>query len=329
MAITEASLGLLGSLPSILLLSIALPLIVIAYYGAVWAYNIWLHPLSKYPGPLLARASPLWMVISYLHGKTPTELLKLHERYGPVVRTGPNELSYINTSQWKEIYGFKSNGQTEFVKDPQYHAAIKPNTSILNSNAQYHGYLRKLLAHGFSEKSLREQESVLKSFIDTLFRRLNEESRNGEQPVDIQRWYNFVSFDIIGYLTFGESFNCLTTGTFHTWVSIFFSIAKNFAYGQMSARLPYLIRGPFKRYFVPAKVTGDVVTLAALNEEKTNHRIENSPPVPDFMDKLVDAYKSGKLSDESLKENTQVLVAAGSETTATSLAGKPIGHPLL
>ena len=130
------------------------------------------------------------MVLSYFHGKTPTDLLKLHEKYGPVVRTGPNELSYINPAQWKEIYGFKPNGQTEFTKDPQYHAAIKPNLSILNSNAHYHGYLRKLLAYGFSEKSLREQESVLKGFIDTLFRRLHEEGRNGEQPVDIMTWYN-------------------------------------------------------------------------------------------------------------------------------------------
>ncbi|KAK5625774.1 hypothetical protein RRF57_001492 [Xylaria bambusicola] len=343
MAIAVALSRLFGLIPSIIVFSIiALPIAVIAYYATISAYNIWLHPLAKYPGPLLARAGPLWMIRSYFHGTMPAELLKLHERYGPVVRTSPNELSYINPIQWREIYGFKPHGQSEFVKDPIYHAALKPNISILNSDARHHGYLRRLLAHGFSEKSLRDQEPVLKAFVDTLFRRLREECGDGEKPVDIRNWYNFLSFDVISYLTFGESFNCLTTGTFHIWVAIFFSAARNFSYYQMSARLPSLIRGPFQRYFIPEKVKEDLATIYSLNEvrfrqinlgmgllvrllsnekEKTKHRLENNPSVPDFMDNLVDAYQSGKLSAESLKENTQILIGAGSETTATCLAG--------
>ena len=78
---------------------------------------------------------------------------------------------------------------------------------------------------------------------------------------------------------------------------------------------------PLTKYVLVIVLWGLLTGL--INEkEKTNHRIENNPPVPDFMDKLVDAYKSGKLSDESLKENTQVLIGAGSETTATALSGK-------
>ncbi|KAI1424161.1 averantin oxidoreductase [Xylaria sp. FL1777] len=322
MAITEGLASPSGLLPSIGILSIvALPLLVIAYYGAIWTYNIWLHPLSKYPGPLLAAASPLWMVLSYFYGRTPTDLLKAHEKYGPVIRTGPNELSYINPIQWREIYGFKGQGRPEFSKDPQYHSGLKPNTTIINSDKDYHGYIRKLLANGFSEKSLRNQEPILKGFVDTMFRRLHEECGNGERPLDIMNWYNFLLFDFIGYLTFGESFNCLTTGALHVWVGIFFSLAKSLSFSQMSARLPYLLRGPFLHKFVDAKVKEDRKTIIALNGEKIRHRLKNNPPVPDFMDKLVEAFNTGKISAEQLEGNGEILIAAGSETTATLLTG--------
>ncbi|KAI0458821.1 averantin oxidoreductase [Xylaria acuta] len=322
MATTKASSHLLSLLSSSWSLSITLvlfaPLVLtIVYYG----YNVWLHPLSKYPGPRLAAASPLWIVSSYFQGRTPTDLLRLHNQYGPVVRTGPNELSYVNPIQWREIYGYKPAGHVEFVKDPKYHSGLGGDPIILNADRNYHGYIRKLLAHGFSEKSLRDQEPILKEYIDTLFRRLHEECGNGEQAIDIMSWYNYLLFDFIGFLTFGESFNCLTTGTLHTWVGIFFSLAKSLSYYQMSSRLPFLLRRLFELQFIPRKIKGDIKMLKALNQEKIDQRLKNHPPVPDFMDKLVEAFNSGKMSPQQLEGNAQILIAAGSETTATLLSG--------
>ncbi|KAF2965734.1 hypothetical protein GQX73_g7855 [Xylaria multiplex] len=303
MAFTEASSHLLGVMPSVWILSIiALPVLTITYYGAILIYNIWLHPLSKYPGPILAKASPLWMAWSYFHGRTPVELQEIHKKYGPVVRIGPNDLSYINPIQWREIYGFKSHGQEEFSKDPRYHSGIEGEPIILNADKTYHGYIRKLLAHGFSEKSLRDQESILKGFVDTLFRRLHEECQDGEKTIDIVNWYNFLLFDFIAYLTFGESFDCLTTGTLHTWVGTFFSLVKSLSYYQISSRLPFFLRPLFIMQFVPKKIKGDLKTLKALNE-------------------LVEAFNMGKMSPQQLQGNAQILLAAGSETTATLMSG--------
>ncbi|RYC65673.1 hypothetical protein CHU98_g552 [Xylaria longipes] len=261
------------------------------------------------------------MVSSYFSGRTPTDLLRLHNQYGPVVRTAPNELSYINPIQWREIYGYKPTGQVEFPKDAKYHSGVKSDPIILNADRHYHGYIRKLLAHGFSEKSLRDQEPVLKEYVDTLIRRLHEECGNGEQVIDIASWYNYLLFDFIGFLTFGESFNCLVTGTLHIWVDIFFSLARSLSYHQMSARLPFLLRRLFEFQFIPRKVKGDLMTLKALNEEKIGYRLNNDRLVPDFMDKLVEAFKSDKMSLQQLDGNAQILMLAGSETTATLLSG--------
>lgn len=52
------------------------------------------------------------------------------------------------------------------------------------------------------------------------------------------------------------------------------------------------------------------------------HRLQTESTVPDFMDKLITSYNSGKMSFEQLSGNSQILIAAGSETTATLLSGQ-------
>jgi cytochrome P450 len=121
----------------------------------------------------------------------------LHNRYGPVVRTSPNELSYIGPELWKEIYGHKSAGEEEFAKDKNYHAGIKGEPVILNADKEYHSYLRKLLAHGFSEKALRGQEPVIQRYVDLLIQKLHEVGQDGSVPVDMLAWYNVSVKDLV------------------------------------------------------------------------------------------------------------------------------------
>lgn len=57
-------------------------------------------------------------------------------------------------------------------------------------------------------------------------------------------------------------------------------------------------------------------------QEKVQHRLQTEATVPDFMEKLISAYNAGKMSYKQLEGNSQILIAAGSETTATLLAGR-------
>ncbi|KAJ0373804.1 hypothetical protein COL26b_008003 [Colletotrichum chrysophilum] len=252
-----------------------------AYFASVCIYNLFFHPLAKYPGPRLAAGTPLWLVSAIIGGRQPDDTLKLHEKYGPVVRTSPNGLSYSDTPQWKEIYTPKA-GQLEFAKDQKFFAGFRGRHLILNADRRYHPFIRKLLAPGFSEKAMREQEGVLKEFVDLMFRRVQEDGQNGTQPVDILKWFN-----------------------------MFLSLAKFFAYYQAISYLPLLLRFPVGLWLFPLKVLSDAKTLTRLQE----------PTVPDFMDKMIAAYKSGKMSYDQLEGNSQLLIAGGSETTSTHLAG--------
>lgn len=56
------------------------------------------------------------MTVVELSGGRATTINKLHERYGPVVKLGPNEVSFNDASCVKTIYG----AGTTCVKSPAY-----------------------------------------------------------------------------------------------------------------------------------------------------------------------------------------------------------------
>ena len=66
-------------------------------------YNIFLHPLRRFPGHVLWTSSRIPWAWNTYFGRMPSAASKLHARYGDVVRIAPDELSLINPSAWKDI----------------------------------------------------------------------------------------------------------------------------------------------------------------------------------------------------------------------------------
>lgn len=60
--------------------------------------------------------------------------------------------------------------------------------------------MRKLLAHAFSDHALLEQESLLTRYFGLLVEKLKQQIDGPARGrVDIMAYYNFTTFDIIGY----------------------------------------------------------------------------------------------------------------------------------
>lgn len=81
-------------------------------------YNLYFHPLSKFPGPFLARTSRAFFIRSTWNGTLHFDVKELHDRYGSVVRIAPDELSFIDPAAWKDIYGHGTKGRQPPVPDP-------------------------------------------------------------------------------------------------------------------------------------------------------------------------------------------------------------------
>jgi cytochrome P450 len=113
----------------------------------------------------------------------------LHLKYGDIVRIGPNELLYRSTESWKEIYGHRS-GKGQLQKDPAFYTSPPGSVhSIITAGTEQHARIRRLIAHTFLEKALREQEALMKGYLDLLIRRLHE-SEALNKPVDMVEWLN-------------------------------------------------------------------------------------------------------------------------------------------
>lgn len=64
--------------------------------------------LRNVPGPFLASISNIDRVWSCAKGLQMNYHLKLHERYGPLVRIGPNHVSFADCSLIPLVYDIKS-----------------------------------------------------------------------------------------------------------------------------------------------------------------------------------------------------------------------------
>jgi hypothetical protein len=62
-------------------------------------------PLRDIPGPLLARFTRLWYFIEIYKGSFEVTNVKLHKKYGPIVRIAPHEYSIDDVDAAKTIYG--------------------------------------------------------------------------------------------------------------------------------------------------------------------------------------------------------------------------------
>lgn len=160
-----------------------------AYYSVMAIYNIYFHPLRNYPGPKSWVATPFWYTMLQLRGSCPRDTTEVHKKYGPVVRISANELSFTYPGAWRDIFGHKGAGKPEFEKDERYFSAYKEPT-IINSDRQYHSFLRKKLNNGFSDSALRQQEPLIQDFLNTLMSGLHENSQNGKAALDMTMWYN-------------------------------------------------------------------------------------------------------------------------------------------
>jgi hypothetical protein len=68
----------------------------------------------------------------------------LHELYGPVVRIGPNNLSFINPQAWKDIYAHKRTREQDMIKDPEFYVKNPDAPTIVNGNHEEHARYRRL-----------------------------------------------------------------------------------------------------------------------------------------------------------------------------------------
>ncbi|OBT98661.2 hypothetical protein VE01_03550 [Pseudogymnoascus verrucosus] len=293
-----------------------LAVLTILYASYYVIYNIYFHPLSSYPGPKSHAATRLTYVYYHLTGQLPYRCHQLHTTYGDVVRIAPDELSFTNADAWKDIYSHRQGHQPMNKDMSFYNTPSNGAHSLITANRADHSRQRRLIAHAFSDKALREQEPLIKGYVDLLIQRLHERSSTG--PLDMVAWYNWTTFDLIGDLAFGESFGCLENCTYHPWISMLFASIKAGAF--MSSLKRYGIKW-MMIVLVPKGLLKSRTDNMKLTKEKVMKRLEQGTSRPDFMSHILRHNDEKGMKVPEIITNSTLLIVAGSETTATLLSG--------
>lgn len=82
--------------------AIGLGISLVVYYVC---YQYFFHPLSRYPGPFLAKFTDYWRFRDVRSRQSHVTRVALHEKHGSLVRVGPNMLSISDPDYIPKIYG--------------------------------------------------------------------------------------------------------------------------------------------------------------------------------------------------------------------------------
>lgn len=156
---------------------------------------------------------------------------------------------------------------------------------------------------------------------------LHEKSNGNKDAkvVNIGAWYNWTTFDIVGDLVFGQTFGCLESIDYHPWISSIFEAVRS---SSVLIALGYLGLGSLIEPIV-ALGSSSVQETRNYTRDMVRKRLEMERS-DDLFNGFVKHREKWNLSFEKLASNAFGLVLAGSETTATTLAGATyllLSHP--
>ncbi|KAI9715982.1 MAG: hypothetical protein M1812_005616 [Candelaria pacifica] len=130
-------------------------------------------------------------------GKQHTVDQRLHEKYGPIVRGGPNTLHFSGLEAFKVIYGFKNFGKTDF-----YILSGDPEREKFNlfqtQGEEQHRVRRKQLAFpSFSAKAIASYEPIITRNLSLWLDRVSEDLPPGGGDLrDVAHRIRFLTMDM-------------------------------------------------------------------------------------------------------------------------------------
>ncbi|KAK9234108.1 cytochrome P450 [Lipomyces kononenkoae] len=130
------------------------------------AYNIFLHPLKRFRGPLCAAATTWWKTYIEVYAqRSMTDVLEdLHARYGDVVRTGPNELHFSHPAAYNDIY----NSAARWDKEESLYRCFGEDRSSFGFLTYIEAKQRKdVLQPLFSRRAIVKIQSLIREKAST------------------------------------------------------------------------------------------------------------------------------------------------------------------
>lgn len=192
-------------------LALAAASLTFAIYIVSCLYAALKSPLKSIPGPWISLFTDRQLRSAGTAGKRIFYIDELHQKYGPIVRISPNEVTVFDVEAFRQIHAV-SGGYTK--SDFYTKLTNFPVHSVFTlRDAKAHGVRRRLFAKGFSKSHVKEYfEDIVRERISLAVDKIVEEGANNGGKTDVFKWWSLMGADIVGCLGFGESFGLLELG---------------------------------------------------------------------------------------------------------------------
>ncbi|KAG7286032.1 hypothetical protein NEMBOFW57_008331 [Staphylotrichum longicolle] len=312
-------------------------------FAAVVAWlvrNRYHNGLNKYPGPFLASLTDWWRFMDVYKRRPELSHIALHKKYGPVVRLGPNTLSFSDPDSLKTIYGLNKG----FIKSDFYvvqQSVVKGHSlpSLFSTtDNDFHMQFRRCVNSAFAMSALVQYEPFVDNTTKLFLKQTERLFIDKPGTCDFTQWLQFYAFDVIGEITYSKRHGFIEKNEDVDGIVAY--LTKLFLYVAPIGQIPLLDRLFLKNpiYLKLSEwgvldATFPVAKFARARMAERLPELENGEPVlptsekptvksPDLLSKFLAAREARPdfMSDTLVQTMAVSMAFAGSETTAISLS---------
>jgi len=312
----------------------------VAYLVLTTIYNLWFHPLAKYPGPFFSRISGIPSFYYACKGDRHIWAWRQFQIYGDKFRAAPNLILFNSPEAYNSVFGYNTN-----VRKSDFYDVWRRNAGDLNTlgctNVALHARRRKALALAFTDQSVKATIPFMERHTD----RWNEllpgktfDDDGWSEPQDLTEWADYLMFDLFGDICFGKTNNTKEPEpnslkkiphTITAYMRLYNPIAKSpvrdvllwLKPRGLDTVMETITPKDIKEYFAFTE------NLARTRVESERQREAEKLPVEreDMFHFLCTAKDpetgSFALTTEDLIADSNLLIVAGSDTTSTTITG--------
>ncbi|KAL4890136.1 cytochrome P450 [Aspergillus ambiguus] len=288
-------------------------------------YQIYFHPLSRFPGPISSKLCNARALYYALKGDSHLDILRCHQKYGPVIRYTPSTVIWNNTTGLKGIYGVRRRVR----KTRNYRFFDQGIQNILTAtDKNIHANRRRLLNPCFTDTAIKAYEPRIlyhaQRFCHMLCPLEARASAAGQPSwgpaIDMSEWCAYLAFDLMTEFVFGKGSNLLEKPKNRAllpmaeasldWVARLYYL--QLPHPELLTRVLFKIvnrrHGIFTRYI-----------QANLKDRQNLSPKDRGSDIFSYLVGSYDGYSEAKLSLEEIQSECQLLSVAGFDTVSTAL----------
>jgi cytochrome P450 len=291
-------------------------------------YRIYFHPLAGFPGKTLAKAT-YWHETFYDVFKGHRyiwEIKKMHEQYGPIIRTNPDDVHIHDPDFFDGLYTLKLDKWSWWTR-----GFAVPTAGGMTVEHEVHRKRRGALNPFFSKASIVSNMPVIQEKLAVMCSRLDKIA-GSRQILDLESIFLAVTTDVLTQCSYGWSYDyCNNPNWAMTWKLVntggraSAAIVRSFPLvGALVRSMPLSIavklvppigfmKSWMKRVGIQVrKIKSDPETMQMIKSDK---RRKNTI----FAQILSTDLPEHEISDQRLIDEGVLIATAGSETTAWAI----------